>query len=639
MIVATAGHVDHGKTTLIRALTGTDTTHLPEERKRGMTIDLGFAGLALSGGNFIGFVDVPGHERFMRNMLAGITGVDFALLVVAADDGIMPQSREHLEILDLLNVTEGAVALTKTDRVDGTRLAAVGASLAEMIAPTTLADAPIFPVSVRDNLGISALCAHLVSRATQVSRHRHGALFRLPIDRCFVAEGAGLVVTGTIASGRVAVGDRLRLMPLDKPIRVRGLHAHHTAVQSLGAGERCALNVVASELDRSQLGRGNWIVASEIAVASQHLDVRLRLAAGAVLQDGACIQFCHGAAGIHGRVVPLRRDADPRYVQIVLDEPVHALTKDAFILRDAHGSKTLAGGIVLDPFPPIRGRRRSERIAMLTALEQPDVRSALAALLPLAPEGVELERFTQAWNIRPDEAEALWVSVGLTRFEARGYDAVLWRQLREAMVAEVARFHLAHPDSFGPLASHLLRTDTHAGRRQLQRAVLNSLIDDKELIREGAQLRRPTHEIELSSAEKALWRRIAPLIGPKRRPMSMHDIATTQKLELKIVKRVLERAARAGYVVRIAPGRFMHKSALLDLAVRAEALATNSNAKLFSAASFRDQSDLGRGISIELLEYFDRIGFTQRIGDQRRVLKSAAAVFAGERFEKQPVAS
>ncbi len=627
MIVATAGHVDHGKTTIIKALTGTDTTHLPEERKRGMTIDLGFAGLALPGGGFIGFVDVPGHERFVRNMLAGITGVDLALLVVAADDGIMPQTREHLELLDLLEVTEGAVALTKIDGVDSVRLAEVTASIKGLIAPTHLAHMPIFPVSAPADIGIAALREHLISRATTRNRHRHGALFRLPIDRTFTAKGAGLIVTGTIASGRVAVGDHLSVVPPGKPIRVRGLHAHQCAVDSLGAGERCAINVVAADLDRSRLGRGVWLVASELAVATtRHLDARLTLAAGAVLNDGARIQFCHGAASTSGHLVLLSREAGPPYVQIVLDEAVHALAKDVFILRHAGGKKTLAGGTVLDPFPPLRGRRRPERIAVLAALDRPDARSALADALPMAHDGIGLDRFALAWNMGPDEIETLWRSVGLARFGGRGYDAARWRQGRDALVAQVRRFHATHPDQYGPSVAQLLPADVDAGRRRFQRAILEHLIHERELVREGAQVRLPTHVIELSESEKLLWRRIAPLLGPDRRPMTLHDIAASQKLDLKLVRQILERATRAGYVVRITAGRFLHKSAFLDLAVRAEILAANSRGGLFDTAAFRDRSDLGRGISIELLEYFDRIGFTQRVGDQRRVLKPAAAV-------------
>ena len=633
MIVATAGHVDHGKTTLIEALTGVDTTHLPEERRRGMTIDLGFAGLELPNGHFIGFVDVPGHERFIRNMLAGVTGVDFALLIVAADDGIKPQTREHLEILNLLNIQEAAVALTKIDRVDGSRLAEVSASIPPLLSPTSLAGAPIFAVSAPGHLGIPALREHLISRAAQVSRIRRGSLFRLPIDRCFIRDGAGLVVTGTIASGSVAVGDHLKLMPADRAIRVRGLHTHHSPAESLVAGDRCALQVVASDLDRSRLGRGNWIVAPALATATQQLDARLNSAAGVRLKDGARAVFCHGATGVQCRLILLSHDGGPQFVQIILSEPVHALVKDAFILRDADGRKTLAGGIVLDPFAPTRGRRQPERIKILTALDVPDAKHALARLLSIAPNGIELERFAQAWNISADEAESLWKSVGLARFGSRGYDAAQWRNEREALVAEVVRFHLEHPDSFGPAAAQALRTSSPAGARQFRPAVLESLIREKHLVREGAQIRMPTHEIELSPSEKMLWRRIAPLLGPKRKPMTMHDIATQEELDLKTIKRVLERAARAGYLVRISAGRFLHKSVFIELAAKAEILAENSKGRLFDAAAFRDRSELGRGISIALLEYFDRIGFTQRVGDHRRLLKPAAALSAAHRFE------
>jgi selenocysteine-specific elongation factor len=251
--------------------------------------------------------------------------------------------------------------------------------------------------------------------------------------------------------------------------------------------------------------------------------------------------------------------------------------------------------------------------------------------LPIAPNGIELDRFALAWNLNADEANGLWASVGLARFETRGYDAVQWRQCREALLAEVARFHLEHPDSFGPTV-RALRTLSSAGQRQFQSAVLESLIHEKQLVREGAQLRKPTHEIELSASEKVLWRRIAPLLGPNRKPMSMHAIAASETVELKTIKRVLERATRAGYLVRIGAGRFLHKSAVVELAAKAEILAEKSEGRLFDAAAFRDRSQLGRGISIELLEYFDRIGFTQRVGDQRRLLKSAAAL-----AEKQPL--
>jgi selenocysteine-specific elongation factor len=269
----------------------------------------------------------------------------------------------------------------------------------------------------------------------------------------------------------------------------------------------------------------------------------------------------------------------------------------------------------------------------LNALDACDAATALAGILPLARNGVALERFAQAWNIGPAQAQVLWADSGLVRFDGRGYDAELWRRGREALIAEVTHFHSAHPDSFGPSTAQLLRIDSTSGRREMQRALLDSLIHDKQLIREGPHIRRPGHAIEFSPAEKTLWRRISPLLGPNRRPMSIHDIASQLELELRVINRVLERAVRAGYLVRITAGRFLHKATFMELADKAETLAANSAGKLFDVAAFRDTSHLGRGMSIELLEHFDRIGFTQRVGDRRRLLKPAAAALEGDRFE------
>jgi selenocysteine-specific elongation factor len=283
-----------------------------------------------------------------------------------------------------------------------------------------------------------------------------GNLFRLPIDRRFLVEGAGLVVTGTIASGNVNVGDRVCLMPKGIMLRVRGLQTHHHPVDGLGAGERCAINVVGGELERSGVDRGDWLVAPDIAVATRHVDVRLRSAAE--LKDGVHVQFCHGTACIPGRLLLMPQHAGPRYAQIVLDEDIHALARDAFILRDKDGRRTLAGGVVLDPFPPLRGRRQPARLAMLNALDACDAATALAGILPLARNGVALERFAQAWNIGPEHAEVIWADSGLVPFDGRGYDAEIWRRGREALIAEVTRFHTAHPDSFGPSTAQLLRS-------------------------------------------------------------------------------------------------------------------------------------------------------------------------------------
>jgi selenocysteine-specific elongation factor len=327
----------------------------------------------------------------------------------------------------------------------------------------------------------------------------------------------------------------------------------------------------------------------------------------------------------------LSRDSTPPYVQVVLDEPIHALARDAFILRHPSGQKTLAGGIVLDPQPPIRGRRKpgASRCSLrsISATPRARWRTCCRSLPTDRPRPVHA-----GWNLGADEVERLWQNSGLARFEGRGYDATRWRHGRDAIVNEVSRVHATHPDSFGPSAAQLLRSDVLPAGRQFRRALLESLIKDRELVREGGQVRRPTHEIELSATELVLWRRISPLLGPGRRPMTVHDIAKQEKLDYKVVNHVVERAARAGHVVKIAVGRFLHKSAILQLAAEAEALAASSREGSFDAASFRDRSGLGRNVSIELLEYFDRIGFTQRFGDLRRVNKPAASVVSAERL-------
>src|SRR5690606_7690169 len=274
MIVATAGHIDHGKTLLVRTLTGTDTDRLPEEKARGISIDLGFAYLPLPQGGLIGFVDVPGHERFVRNMLAGVSGIDFALLIVAADDGVMPQTVDHLQILDLLRIPRGAVAITKTDRVDAARVEEVRAQVQALLAPTLLADAPLLPVSAVSGNGIAELKALLLREAeARGRRSAAGQHLRYAIDRAFSIAGSGTVVTGTVFNGSVKTGDRLVISPAGREVRVRGIQIHGKAAGQARAGERCALNLTGADVE--SVRRGDWVMAADIHRPTLRLDVRL----------------------------------------------------------------------------------------------------------------------------------------------------------------------------------------------------------------------------------------------------------------------------------------------------------------------------------------------------------------------------
>jgi selenocysteine-specific elongation factor len=375
MIVGTAGHIDHGKTSLVRALTGVDTDRLKEEKARGITIELGYAYTPLPDGEVLGFVDVPGHERLVHTMVAGVGGIDFALLVVAADDGVMPQTREHLAILELLGITRGAVALTKIDRVDDERIRAVTAQIAAALATTALSNAPLFPLTATalDNPGVAALRAHLHTAAASCPRRAEDGFFRLAVDRVFTLPGRGTVATGTARAGRVQVGDTLAVMPVGTLVRVRSIHAQNRDTGIGRAGERCALNLVG--IEKTALARGDWLADPQALVPSTRLDVHFRrLADGRVLANGAPLHIHIGTTHRVARMVLLEGDrlnaAASARVQLVFAAPICASAGDAFIARDAQALHTIGGGVVIDPCAPARRRRSPERLAYLDSIER-----------------------------------------------------------------------------------------------------------------------------------------------------------------------------------------------------------------------------------------------------------------------------
>ena len=333
MIIATAGHVDHGKTLLVKALTGVDTDRLPEEKKRGMTIDLGFAYLPVEAGETIGFIDVPGHERFVHNMLAGVAGIDFALFIIAADDGPMPQTREHLAILDLLGIKKGAVALTKIDRVTVSRAEDVRNEIANLFAATTLASSPVFPVSAITGQGVEDLKAHLLAEARDCRPKTTAGNFRLAVDRSFSISGAGLVVTGTAFSGSLSVGDPVRMLDAGLTLRARMIHAQNTASQTGKAGQRCAINLAGPELKPERIERGDWVVTGDVPAPIQKFDARLRVLQSELrpLAHWTPVHVHLGAADVTGRVAVLESSSiapgASGLVQIVLDRPIGALVR------------------------------------------------------------------------------------------------------------------------------------------------------------------------------------------------------------------------------------------------------------------------------------------------------------------------
>lgn len=624
MIVATAGHIDHGKTTLIKALTGVDTTHLPEERRRGMTIDLGFASLLTSESRTIAFVDVPGHERFVRTMVAGVSGVDMALLVVAADDGLMPQTREHLQILDLLQIPRCAVAITKIDCASPERVAEVEESIVKLLAATTMANSPTFRVDAVTGTAIAALREYLVASSSSPLRVRPGSYFRMPIDRSFHIAGAGLVVTGTVAAGHVSSGDDLEVVPSQVQVRVRGLQTHLKSVEQCGPGERCAINIVGPGLDRALIGRGDWIVGSKIAVMSDHLEVKCKTPAGVELPNNLAVHFCHGAGRVPARLVLLTTadNSSVVYAYIVLAEPIHALARDKFILRDVSDTHNMAGGIVLNPFPPVRGYRRRERRDLVAAHDTTDAAEAAAEILRLSQDGLDLARFAQAWNMDAEESVKLLQQFDLVKVDGFGFDRRRWDSEQAKLLAQVDLSQHEHPGS-GLLASDLIGTEHRASVHGLRSTALEALVRERRLIRDGARYRRPEQKSDLSSTEQKLWLRMASLLEQPR-PMTVNSIARELSMPPNQVEQFLRRAMKADLVRRILAGRYFPKARFLALAALVERLCTESPERMFDVASFRDRSGLGRNLTVEVLEHFDHIGLTRRIGARRLIIKPAA---------------
>ena len=640
MIVATAGHVDHGKTSLVRALTGIDTDRLPEEKRRNLTIDLGFAYVPLESGEVLGFVDVPGHERFIRNMLCGVAAIDYALLAVAADDGVMPQTEEHLAILDLLGVEAGAVAITKTDRVDPGRVDDVAEEIELYLDETRLAGAPLFPVSSVDGTGVDTLKTHLDGVARTIRPRTADGHFRLAVDRAFTVVGAGLVVTGTAFSGSVSADDRLLLTPARIPVRVRGIHAQDRKAETGRAGERLALNIVGQSLGRDHVARGDWVVAEAAHLPVRRIDAIVRILADETrpVAHWTPVHVHLAASDVTGRLALLEARSlapgESGLAQLVLDRPIGAMHGDRFVLRDQSATRTIGGGTVVDVLPPARGRARPARLAYLKAVMRPDAAAALQAAVDTAADAVDLVKFARARNLTEAAREALFAAADMVRLGDGESDVALsrprWAELKTGVGSALARWHEGNEDAVGPTEANL----RSAMEPRIAVAVLRLAIPELEregvLVREGARVRLPGHRPQMTAADEALWRRLEALLeSGGARPPLVSEIAEETGFEPRRIATFLGRAAKLGLVVGATKNRYYLPAALRDLADSLEEAAADSADGTVSAAAFRDKAGIGRNLSIEVLEYFDKVRFTRRVGNERKILRPAEEVFGG----------
>ncbi len=643
MIVATAGHVDHGKTTLVRVLTGMDCDTLPQEKARGISIDLGFAHWDHSLGQSIGFVDVPGHERFIRNMLCGVCAIDHVLLVVAADDGVMPQTREHASILDLLGVSQATVAITKIDRCTPERVAQVTAEVSALLQATCMQGAVTIAVAALRGDGMDALRERLLAAQSQLAHEElaDGQRPRYVIDRVFSKAGSGTVVTGTVIAGRIAVGDHLMVSPAGTPVRIRAMQQYGRPVDEGRRGQRCAINL--AHIESSAIGRGDWLLAPQAHAPTDRMDVHLNVLAteSAPLQHWTPVHLHIGSADVSARVA-MRRGASiapgaSGTAQLRLARPVSAMHGDRLILRDQSSRRTLGGSIVLDPLAAKR-RSSAERALTLEALALRDSAAVLAHLLNNSPRGLDLEWFQQVFNLTEPAVTAMLPADALVLAapQRTAFSAQRLHDLRGRIMASLHAFHRDKPGVPGLEIGALAREVAPMLAPAAFALLLKHFASDRQMVVQGGLAHLPGSELNNSPRDMRVWQQLQPLLVQAGVQIpSARELAAASDLALPMVRDVLYRISASGQLVKITPERFGLRETLTALAADAHETARAQADGVFTAAQYRDRIGVGRGLAIEILECFDRLGLTRRVGNARRYTGSMPPVLPGPSHHKE----
>ena len=628
MIIVTAGHVDHGKTTLVKALTGVDTDTLVEEKSRGLTIDLGFAYADTQSGNRLGFIDVPGHIRFINNMIAGVCAVEFALIIIAADDGPMPQTAEHLAILDLLGVKKGAVALTKIDRVDKHRITLVKDQIRTLMNSTALKDSEVFPVSALTGAGIDELTKGLDKAATETEENKTRGFFRLAIDRCFTIKGAGIVVTGSVFSGTVSEGDFLNLQPSNLTVRVRGLRAQDRRQESASSGDRCALNIVGNNLSTSLIHRGNWLYGNTADTATNRFDIKLSVLKSEVtpISHWTPVHVHSAANHVSGRIALIDQQklipGKSSIAQIVVSKPINVCIGDHVIIRDQSASRTLGGGPVLDPFAPSRGRSNGGRTALLgtiaACLDKNDYqKEILEYLIKESPEGIDISYWGNALGITTESIKQLT------------YDSIqkdnllistLWfRKQSNKILDSLDSWHKRNPNK-GGLSIESITKITGMESITLTQAIVTQLVSNNDIKRQDGGYALKAVNIGLTDEDKKIWALVSSVLkGSGLQPPVLSDLAKETGVSYGDLEKTLVRLIKIGFLTRPTKNRVFLSEDLTELEMLLKQVADSS--REIAVRDYRDAAKIGRNLAIEILEYFDHRGITKRFGQTRRLMK------------------
>ena len=640
IIVGTAGHIDHGKSSLVHALTGMDPDRLKEEKKRGITIDLGFAHYQQDNVNFA-FVDVPGHERFVRNMLAGVSGIDCVLLVIASDESVMPQTREHFDICRLLKVRGGLIVLTKTDLVDVETLELVQLEARELVSGSFLEEASIVPVSAKSGVGLDRLRAFLQKMSGEVSSRSNRGVMRLPIDRAFTVKGFGTVVTGTQVSGEMKADTDLEVLPFGRRVKLRALQVHGATQAISRAGQRVALNLTGVEV--AQLSRGDTIVETNTLKSTQHFDVTLQLLANARrLKNGGRVRFHQGTAEVMARItlvaslVDLQTETPFNFLSAVepgetafgrihLERPAALTRGDRYVLRAYSPPVTIAGGVILDPFPP-RGRLRSgSGLARLHRLQSRRPNEALELMVEEAGcRGFSRRAIVSRAGMAPSEVDEIvesLVRIGkavVTKDLLVSPDGL--NDLRERILIAVATYHDDHPIEGG-----LPREEARErlGRRVAPAVfdqVIETLVEEGVLVATG-RLALASHKIALSPEESEIRRDIESVLqGAGLRPPDIVKLIEILKSARALVEKMVKLLIREGIVLKV-DALLFHVETLEKLKAEVGGL-KSSGAEMvrIDVSTFKERYGVTRKYAIPLLEYLDRERVTRRVGNARIVL-------------------
>lgn len=636
LTIGTAGHIDHGKTSLVRALTGIDADRLPEEKRRGITIDIGFAEMQIGDVHF-GFVDVPGHERFVKNMLAGASGIDIVLLVVAADEGVMPQTREHFEICRLLGLKSGIIALTKSDLVDEETLQIAAVETAELINDSFLADAAIVPVSSATGYGIERLKDELFMTAAKISPRRSGRVAFLPIDRSFSMKGFGAVVTGTLASGSISEPSEMELLPVKKTLRVRGLQSHGRTTSNVDAGQRTAVNLAG--IDHSRIVRGMILAEPGVLEPTQIIDTRCEMlsASPRPLKDRQRIRVHIGTAEVLARVLVLDKDGEiapgqTGFAQLRLETPIASYIGERFIIRTYSPQRTIGGGTIILPHTEKHRRRDIEdAVAFVSALadvgnDPPELVATLVKQKRKQGLSIKDLRAQTAWTLSNTE---MAVNDAVSRGSAARIGEVLIDPLAlegtlQDTIAVVSQYHKEVPLAAGISREELRERLFKFVPNEIMNAVIEHLAAEGSATIERTTIRLAEHKPQLSSTEQAFADRLifvltnAGVEPPKIDEAVNLALGNIQPAE---AKKILHMKLNSGELIKITDEFWFARAPIDGLVSALHDYADRTEDRTIDVAKFKEIARVSRKYAIPLLEFFDRERITVRKGDKRIVLK------------------